>query len=126
MSWQPLTKLHPRHGELPDYEFRFPDDAPYRPDHWRDIMVIVSAWLWDEGYFRPRDCPISRPLATKRHLVNTEPVHSDGSRFSNPDTIREVYLETKDNNDRLVENARIIIDHVAPGLVSEFTFRRVR
>ena len=126
MNWQPLRKLDPLHGELPDYEFRFPDGVFYCPNSWKDIAGIIAAWLWDNAYLRPSDCPIKRVAATRRYIVNTEPVHFDGSRFSNPDKVGSLYLETKDNNDRLIENARIIIGHVAPGLANEFTFRSIR
>ena len=126
MKWQPLTKLEPRHGEFPDYEVQFPDGVRHRPCSWKDIVEKVVVWLEVEGYLGPEDCPIQRANAPKRYLVNTEPVHFDGSQFSDPDKVGALYLEMKDNNDKLVENASIIIDSVAPELMSDFTFRRVR
>lgn len=141
MNWQPLSKLNPSHGESQRYEFRFPCGTTYYPIDWKDLVIQISEWLWETGYLKLRNCPIKRPNARIRYLVHTEPRHSDGSSFSDWHIVGGLYLETpqgdhlearpgvfvetKDNNDRLVENARIIIENVAPQKMREFHFRKV-
>ena len=138
MDWQPLSNLDPLHGELQHYEFLFPgEDKPRQPADWKYVMTEIAGWLWDKGYLKPEDCPIRRSRARIRYLVHTEPRHSDGSTFSDwvvdgglylyvgeeeYEARPGVYVETKDNNDRLVDNARVIIERVAPQLAAEFRF----
>ena len=101
-------------------------------------MTEVVEWLMDNGHLKAADCPIMRPKARFRYLVNTTPKHRNGDDFSDcvrvggcyPDVglyigfeVRPgLYVETKDNDDRLVDNARIIIKRVAPQLSNEFEF----
>ena len=111
MNWKPLTRLGPCHGEPQHYEFLFPlEDTPRRPTYWKDLLVDVVEWLFENEFLKPSHCPIKRQGAPIRYLVHTEPRPG-------------VYVETKDNDDRLVENATIIIEQVAPSLLDEFLFR---
>ena len=135
MNWQPLADLDPQHGEKQHYEFLFPgEDTPRRPADWKYVMAEIAGWLWDKGYLKSDVCPVKRPSAPIRFLAHTEPRHSDSSCFSDwviaggcyvgDYEIRPgVYVETKDNNDQLVDNARVIIERVAPQLAAQFLFR---
>ena len=143
MNWKPLTRLDPYHGEPQHYEFLFPlEDVPRRPTYWKDLLVEVVEWLFENEFLKPSHCPIKRPRARKRYLVHTEPRHADGSCFSNCERVGGLYIEVdeweyelhpadlnveaKDNDDRLVENATIIIEQVAHSLSDRFLFRRQR
>ena len=51
------------------------------------------------------------------------PIHQDGQAFSNPAQVDNFYIETKDNNDKLVDKATFIIQTAARDLLDSFTFR---
>ena len=140
MSWQPLTRLHPCHGEPQHYEFLFPcEDKPRRPTRWKYLLVEVVEWLFENGFLKPSHCPIRLQGAPIRYMVHTEPRHADGSCFSNCKRVGGLYIEvdewkyelhppdlsveTKDNDDILVKNATKIIEQVAPRLLDRFLFR---
>ena len=126
MNWQPLANLDPQHSEQQHYVFLFPgEDTPLRPAYWKYVVVEIVAWLCDQGYLTPDACPVKRPEDSFRYLVHTKPYHSDDSPFIDCELVRPgIYVETKYNNKRLVENARVIIERVAPQLASKFRFRR--
>ena len=87
MNWQLLTKLNPIHGEPQRYEFQFPDGEIRCPKTWNYLVVEVVEWLWEADYLKKTDCPIKRPNAPIRYLVHTEPRHSNGNRFSEPEMV---------------------------------------
>ena len=130
-----MTRLDPYHGEPQHYEYLFPrEDTPRRPTYWKDLLVEVVEWLFENEFLKPSHCPIERQGAPIRYLVHTEPRHADGSCFTdwviiggryleNYEVRPGVYVETKDNDDRLVENATIIIEQVATRLLDKFLFR---
>ena len=126
MSWQPLTGLEPSRNDQQIYEYQFPDRSEYWPERWNYLTFYVVEWLWENRHLKADDCPISRAKAQFRYLVHTEPYHQNGSPFSPPDCYQagELYIDTKYNCDKQVENARIIIRRVAPGLLAGFKFRR--
>ena len=100
-------------------------------------MTEVVEWLLNNGHLKSAHCPIKRHGSISRYLVNTSPCHYDDQPFSNPEIVgglyvdmgdydleieSGIYVETKDNNDTLVEDAIIIIESVAPDLRGEFRY----
>ena len=100
-------------------------------DDANDPTYIISDLSTFIGHENPQT---HRILAKVRYLVHTEPRHADGSCFTDwviaggryPEDYEVrpgVYVETKDNDDRLVENATITSEQVASSLLDEFFFR---
>ena len=124
-GWLPITDLKPARGSKPYHQLQFPDGVTAFVDRdWKDLFMVIMRWLINNHHLRAADCPIVRPDAPVRYVVNTEPVHQDGGDFSEWRLGGAgLYFETKDNGDRLVENAIVIIRHVCPHLLTQFKFR---
>jgi hypothetical protein len=84
-------------------------------ESWKDCCVKVVEHLVSLGKLGPSDCPIQRPLKTRkrhRYLVNSRPNHSDGSPFDNPTQVGQIWVDTKWDMVDSVENTLIILRHV--------------
>ena len=72
-------------------------------ESWKDLCVKVVEHLVSLGKLAPSDCPIQRFQSRHRYLVNSQPIHSDGSPFEAPTPIGQIWVDTKWDRVHLVE-----------------------
>ena len=109
-KWQQLTEVTPATGQKP-VEMLFPDDSRTPMKNWRSGPIEVVRWLMDKRMLTASDCPLMQenPKAF-RYVVNTQPVHSNGARFTSPFELNGLYIETHDNISALVNKTKLIIE----------------
>jgi hypothetical protein len=79
-------------------------------ESWKDLCVKVVEHLVSLGKLGPSHCPIRRPRGY-RYLVNSQPNHSDGSPFDEPNPVGQIWVDTKWGRVHLIENTQIILRH---------------
>ena len=140
-TWTPLVDLRPK-SEIPKQGGRarapaplliqFPDHTETRPSYdgttgtvlaWKYVLREIVRWLSDHGYLRPEHCPIGRPNLRTKYIVHTVPKHFDGSQFTNLRKVGQFYVEDKEPSGQTVQSVRIVIERVAPRLLSDFLVR---
>jgi len=60
-----------------------------------DILKETVDWLIDKGLLSNSDAPLIK--RRKRYVINNEPVHSDGTDFSNGEQLSKVNLHLEKN-----------------------------
>ena len=124
--WQPITEFDPPRDTKPSHLIQLPDGTirNFSNCHWKDLFEGIMSWLVTKGHLRTTNCPIKRDSYRYRYIVHSEPIHENGYEFSEPRRISSLYFETKDNGDRLIENAIVVIESCVPELLGEFRFKR--
>ena len=73
-----------------------------------EILVNTAEWLIKKGKLKGSDCPI--PIGWKRYLINTEPKHRYGDRFTAPKQLSNgLYIETHYSTAECINNARRLL-----------------
>ncbi len=91
----PLSELQPPPGPPPPSVLLLPDGTAVPLRAWRDLLVEVARALSRAGKLDPQHSPIKLRNATTRCIVNTEPIHLGGRRFSRPEQVAErLWIET--------------------------------
>ena len=117
----PVVEEHERHslaevtaatGQTPT-DVLFPNGEISEVKNWRDALEEIVRWLTVRGILRARDCPIigSNPKAV-RHMVHTQPIHSNGARFRVPIEVNGLWVEKHDSRQALIEKIKTIIQRV--------------
>ncbi len=110
-DWRLLTTIES--GEGKPTEMLFPDGGRAALKNWNSLPTESAIWLSSRDLLNTAHCPVESLGRSKRYLVNTEPVHSDGKAFINQRRIASgLYLELNYNAASLINNAKAIINHV--------------
>lgn len=84
----------------------FPDQMPLV-----DAFTAFVSFMIQEGYITKEDLPWSTRNATKRYILNTEPVHQDGSQMSRPkEAVPDVYFEAKTTSEQRGREVRQLVE----------------
>ena len=111
-DWQPLAAIVAAPGQKP-VEMLFPDDTRTPMKSWRSGPVEVVRWLMGRRIMSANDCPVKlRSRKAFRYLVNTQPVHSNGSPFTSPIEVNGLHIELHDNLTALVSKTKLIVERV--------------
>ncbi len=112
-DWHLLSEVTASTGKAPA-EVNFPEGEPVDVKNWGATLVEVIRWLIDNGRLQAGDCPIvaDSPRAF-RHMVHTQPVHSNGVDFTYPIEVRGLWVERHDNRQALIDKIRAILKHVS-------------
>ena len=86
-GWQPLSRLDPMPRGPKPMGIQYPDfshlNFALKQDRtWSHVMVQVTRWLAEKEYLNRSICPILSPTNPSRYILNTEPIHPDGSYFN--------------------------------------------
>lgn len=80
-----------------------------------NYMSFVK-FLFDEGYMEKDDLPYQTPNARKHWLLNTQPVHKDGSNMDRPgEPVDGVYTETYHSKENKKKNMRLLVEEFVDG-----------
>ena len=110
---QPLSELNPQKGDPNPTEISFPDKTTVSIKSWRDMMEKAVHWLIDNNILNTSHSPIpAQGSSSKRYLVSTKPIHSNGKEFTSSSEIGTFYIETHFNASNIVPQVRHIIQHV--------------
>ena len=91
-DWREPTNV----ATLQLYDFQIAGFRSFQIKNNGDLVEAVAEWLIEQGHLSERDCPISTPRAEYYYLVNTRPVHSDGSPMVSPRQLSNgLYLEAR-------------------------------
>ena len=76
---------------------------------WKQLGIEFATWLADEGKITPKDCPVQTATESPRYYINTEPRHSDGSKFEEKESLPNgMWLDTFHVPEWRVGNTRIL------------------
>ena len=111
-DWHLLSEVTADTGKAP-VEVSFPEGEPVKVTNWAETLVEIVRWLIANGKLRAGDCPIKAdsPRAF-RHMVHTQPTHSNGERFTSPVEVRGLWVERHDNRPALIDKIRTIVVHI--------------
>ena len=92
---------------------RFANEVPIETiKNWKDIPSAVVKWLWTNGKLTENTVPVKRG---NRYLVNTEPVHPSGHKFSKADQQpvdgTNLFLNTNYSSEDHAKNAKALLEH---------------
>ena len=84
-------------------------DGEKIPIHFsKDILINTAEWLIRKGDLTKYDCPIF--FTKKRNLINTEPIHQDLKKYSQPQILSNgLYIETHANTERLISLSKQLL-----------------
>ena len=113
-EWKPLSQVNPPPRGNPPHpkEIMFPDDTKSGLTAWNSIPIETSRWLIRINLLSERNCPIQRPNAKTRYILNSEPVHPTGRAFEEPKQVETLYLDVDYNGRTLADNTRVIISQL--------------
>ena len=122
-GWQSLADFTGATGDGP-IEIVFPDGRMTEVKNLRVTLEEVVRWLTDKRILRASHCPVmgSSPKAF-RHMVHTEPLHSNGAPFTAPIEVNGLWVERADSRRALIRKIQTIIRHVGQD-PARFTVRR--
>lgn len=95
-GWVPLAEYWPPARTPHPEAMRLPDSTERPITKWSDIWVLTVEWLVSVRLLTEDDLPF-QTASTGRNLVNTEPVHPDGSRFTHFQVILGGHLAVNTN-----------------------------
>lgn len=73
-------------------------------------------FIFDEGYMEKEDLPYQTPNARKHWLLNTQPVHKDGSDMDRPgEPVDGVYTETYHSKENKKKNMLLLVEEFVEG-----------
>lgn len=77
---------------------------------WGDVLVVTASYLANAGKLSGADCPI-RVVSGATCLINSIPVHPDGSPFRAPRVLQgRLYIETHYDRRHVVSYARRLLE----------------
>ena len=111
-EWHSLAEVTADSGQAP-IEVLFPDSESIESRNWRDALEETVRWLTIRGILQASNCPIigRSPNAT-RHMVHTQPIHSDGARFRVPAEVNGLWVEKHGRRQAVIAKIKTIIQHV--------------
>lgn len=82
----------------------------------KENYLSFVKFLFDEGYLRKEDLPYQTPNARKHWLLNTQPVHKNGSEMDRPgEPVDGVFTETYHSRDNKKKNMFLLVDEFVNG-----------
>ena len=110
-DWHPLTNVDHK-GSKP-VEMLFPDGGRADLKNWYDLPTESVRWLSNQDLLNTTRCPIRAGPRAKRYIVNTQPFHLEGIRFSNQNRlVNGFHVELKYDARGHIRNTKTIINHV--------------
>ena len=111
-GWQPLSEFNPEPKTQPPSAITFPDGSRASSKLWNGILTEIVRWLVENGHLSENQCPILRGPRSKKFLVDTKPVNSDGTSFSNPKKVGALHIDTHGNSRTIIMRSKGLIQHV--------------
>ncbi len=111
-GWQPLSELSPQLGDHPPVKIQFPDGSDVPVNRWKGLLVGVVQWLEKNRLLTASHCPLRMVPKSKRYVVSTDPIHSDGQKFKAPAQAGSLRIETNGSSKSIAQVTRTIIKHV--------------
>lgn len=112
-----LASLVVKSGERPPGKLIDPNNVDHLVKSWRNVLILVTEWLVQQGLLTSRDCPITLPSASSRDLIAATPRHRSGDDFFSPDQVQGLWLETHASARQLVRTANYLVERFAKGAV---------
>lgn len=126
-DWQPLSDIHhpgPGTGIMTrPVEMQFPDGACV-PVRWWYMVIIESArWLLHKGILTASDCPVRGTRRSHTCVVNTVPIHPNGSMFKTPTRqVGALHVAGHHNARENIRDAKLLLRYFGQDL-SQFKLR---
>ena len=114
-TWIPLSEFDPPSGTPPPSEMRLPNGDIRPMKHWYELLVHTTEWLWSQRRLTLDDVPV--PSSRKSYLINIEPVHQDGTRFSRQELVPStpLILSTNRNGAQCRSGASMLLTRFGEG-----------
>jgi hypothetical protein len=79
-----------------------------------DAFGDFVRFMFEHGYLTREDLPWATPNARKKYILNTEPLHQDGTEMSRPKkAIEDVYFDAKTTRTQRRREVQMIIEQFA-------------
>lgn len=95
---------------VPSKQICFPDGSTKAISYWKHILVGVAQWLAESGRLTSAHVPVDLGRGSTRYLVNSEPVHKSGARFTEPFQAGPFYVESHYSARDCVRLAQVLLD----------------
>lgn len=110
--WERLERVTGIQYDQEEDEIKFSDKRSDKENY----MSFVK-FLYDEGYLEKSDLPYKTPNARKHWLLNTQPVHKDGSDMDRPgEPIDGIFTETYHSKENKKKNMKLLVEHFVKGV----------
>ncbi len=113
-EWHLLTEIKTATGQKPPVELRFPDGSSAQTEYWYSLTVEAVRCLIGKEILGANNCPImigNNPRAI-RFVVHTQPVHSNGVRFTRIVEVNGLYVEVDGSQPELISRTKYLIGQV--------------
>jgi len=110
--WQNVEMATGINYDPEDDEIHFVDGKSDKENY-----VNFIQFLFDEEYLTKQDLPYQTPNARKHWLLNTQPVHKDGSSMERPgEPVDGVFTETYHSKDNKKKNMKLLVEEFIGGV----------
>lgn len=110
-GWVALSSFSRGDTTKPPTAIRFSDGIEHPVQYWRHLVERTAYWLWTTGKLTLENIPV--PASSRRFIVNTEPIHPSGKRFTDDRQISGTPLVAEVNiNARLaIDQSQLLLNH---------------
>ena len=110
-DWHRLADIRDTANRIPA-EMLFPDNTRTELGNWVKLALETVRWLSQKRHLTLTNSPIKAPRATKRYILNAEPIHSDGKEFTQAREVNGLWVEGDADAKGHLNNTVTIIKHV--------------
>ena len=113
-GWISLNGFQPGRNRPPPSTVRFPDGDERPTQYWVNVLMEVAEWLVRTGKLTSDKYPVAFPLrrGRTRHMINDQPLHSDGTAFVNPRTLsNDLMIELNVSANGAVRNSQFLLQN---------------
>ena len=113
-GWISLNGFQPGRNRPPPSTVRFPDGDERPTQYWVNVLMEVAEWLVRTGKLTSAKYPVAFPLrrGRTRHMINDQPLHSDGTAFVNPRTLsNDLMIELNVSANGAVRNSQFLLQN---------------
>ena len=110
-DWHRLTDIRDTANRRPA-EMLFPDNARTELGNWIKLASETVRWLSQNGHLAQIKSPIKASERSRRYILNTEPIHSDGKEFREARKANGFWVEGNAGAKTHLGNTIIVIERV--------------
>ena len=125
-SWQSLSDIQPKRGDVKPTHMRLPDNSVVAITTWSQVTFQAVRWLTDNYHLLAAHCPIQQPRlranSRSQYIVATQPIHPSGREFKRAREVNSLYIELNYNVPDTARNTKIIIQRTGMD-VSQFLLK---
>ena len=112
-EWIALSDWEVRNRDMQSLpvEIQFPNGRRTHVSNWYEMITEPVRWLINNNILNSSHCPV-QVRRGKRFIVASNPFHSNGKEFTQPEQIGSLHVETHFSREEYIRHVKRIIDDV--------------